>query len=161
MPGRRLAHIRYVVLKVLRSMSRSASPCGPTLGNVRNNDMPPGHIRCRFKETSEITKAFGRKIASFRNPRFICGVDMKTLWIIKQDALDIMINQGQFRAPNNCGSFLEVQASSEDLVNIKFMADNFPAESISGSSDKERVPEDENTPGSNTPVPHDGLYSEY
>lgn len=58
-----------------------------------------------------------------------------------------MTEQGRFRVPYDTGSSLEIRAQLEDEINIKFMADDFPSESISGSSPyQELVPGDEKTP---------------
>jgi hypothetical protein len=107
--------------------------------------MSSGHIQCRFKETSKITKAFGIKVSSFKNPRFVYGSE--DLWSFDEYVLKVMTEQGRFRAPPDTESFLEIRAQSEGEINIKFMADDFPSESISGSSPyRELVPENNENP---------------
>lgn len=101
------------------------------LPRVRINT-PSGHIQCRFKETSKITKAFGSKISSFQKPRFVCGSE--DLWSFDENVLKVMREQGRFRAPYETDVLLKIRAQSEDEIDIKFMADDFPSESISGSS---------------------------
>ena len=108
-------------------------------------DTSSGHIQCRFKETSKIAKAFGSKISSFRNPRFVCGTEH--LWSFNENVHKVMTDQGRFCAPHNTELSLEMRAQSEDNINIHFTADEFLPESISGSSPyQELVPEDEENP---------------
>ncbi|KAM7186328.1 hypothetical protein V8F33_011902 [Rhypophila sp. PSN 637] len=83
-----------------------------------------GFIQCRFKEKSRITKALGSKISSFSHPRFVCGEDV---WLIDEHVLKRMTDQGQFRVELTFG------VKSEDEIDMRFMADHFPSESISGS----------------------------
>ncbi|KAH8809385.1 hypothetical protein F5884DRAFT_858885 [Xylogone sp. PMI_703] len=106
-----------------------------------------GHIQCRFKETSKIIRAFGSKISRFKNPRFVRGSEV--LWKFHIDTLKVMSEQGRFRAPCETGSSFMIRAKSEDEINIKFMADDFPSERISGSVPyQELVPRDEENPQS-------------
>ncbi|KAH8880770.1 hypothetical protein GQ53DRAFT_848627 [Thozetella sp. PMI_491] len=101
-----------------------------------------GHIRCRFKETSKITKAFGSKISSFCNLRFICGSE--DIWHFDKAVLEVMTKQGRFRAPSDTDSVLKIWVQSEDKINIQLVADDFQSESISGSRQYQgQVPEDE------------------
>ena len=84
-----------------------------------------GRIQCRFKEKSRITKALGSKISSFSHPRFVCGG--RDVWRLDEPVLKVMTDRGQFRGD------LIFWVESEDKIDMRFMADHFPSEAISGS----------------------------
>jgi hypothetical protein len=86
-----------------------------------------GHIRCRFKDTSDITKAFGRKISDLEDPRFVLESSESPLWSFDEESLDCMRSQGVFGPP----VVFNIPTSS-NTVDIKFTAHGFSAESISG-----------------------------
>lgn len=86
-----------------------------------------GCIRCRFKDTSDITKAFGKKIGELNGPHFIVSPSNMSLWTWDEKSLECMESEGIFCAPI---SF--VIPSSSTTVDIKFTAGDFPPESISG-----------------------------
>jgi hypothetical protein len=91
-----------------------------------------GYIMCRFKATSTITKAVGKRIASLTNRRFVCG--SKNLWTFDNDAVRVMQEQGRFRAPEHGEFRLSLPFHSADNMRINFTADGFPPHSISGGS---------------------------
>jgi hypothetical protein len=98
----------------------------PRITSRAHTNPSAGCIRCRYKETSALTKAFGGRLASLKNPRFVSGDEI--LWTFDPISLRAMEEQGRFRAP------FEITLKSEDDLRIKFTADDFAAQSISGNS---------------------------
>lgn len=86
-----------------------------------------GCIRCRYRDTSDITKAFGRKIKDLRTPRFVLGTSNCPSLSIDEKSFDHMETQGTFLVPVS----FRIPTSSHTM-DIKFTADEFPAQSISG-----------------------------
>nr|XP_036576331.1 uncharacterized protein CTRU02_13708 [Colletotrichum truncatum]KAF6783056.1 hypothetical protein CTRU02_13708 [Colletotrichum truncatum] len=86
-----------------------------------------GAIRCRYKNTLDITKAFGQKIKSYISPCFVVQPSNVEVWRFDQESGDRMHDKGLFFADVS----FRLPASST-TIDIKFTAKNFPAESISG-----------------------------
>ncbi len=86
-----------------------------------------GAIRCRFKDTSDITKAFGRMIGGLTSPHFVLESSESPLWSFDTKTLEGMTSEGVFCAPITFNI-----PTSSNTVDIKFAADRFSAQSISG-----------------------------
>jgi hypothetical protein len=66
-----------------------------------------------------------------KNPRFVCG--RQELWRFDEQDLERMAVGGWCRVPASAGSALNIQTQAKDEIDIKFTADDFHPERISGS----------------------------
>ncbi len=87
----------------------------------------PGEILCRFPNHSPETRAYGRIILKMAQPRLEIFQPKHKRWDFTNIVISNMVKKGIFSMPVD----LYIPVSAPEVIDIKFVADNFQAESIS------------------------------